>query len=718
MLTNAHTSLIFFNLTLDTPVQYIPRVGPAMAKKLEKLGIITVRDLLYYAPFRYNDFSNITKIQSVIPGSVVCVQGKVEKIANVFTKNGKKIQQAVISDGTGFLEAVWFNQIYLPNVIHAGDQISLAGTIGFFGHKLVIESPEYELIKPDEQLLSTGRIVPVYSETEGLSSKWLRGRIAYVLPLIKNQLTEFLPEKIRLEYRLMPLVDAIMQVHFTSNLKTIEEARHRLAFDELFIMQLTSYEQKRLWQTTKKAPLFQVSKITVEKFINSLPFTLTNDQTNSLTDIINDLQKPYPMNRLLEGDVGSGKTVVAAAAMLIAVTSGFQSVLLAPTQILAEQHFATITKLLEPFDVSVELITANTNRETKNVIRNTRYEIRDTRYAKQKTNFGVSRFTSHVSQNVIIGTHALLEKTIQFENVGLIVIDEQQRFGVMQRAALKEKSKKGITAHVLTMTATPIPRSLALTLYGNLDLSTIKEMPVGRIPIKTWVVPKEKRNNAYQWIKTTLQKEQAQGFIICPFVNESESMSTVKAATNEFERLETIVYPDLKLALLHGKMKAKEKTAVLDQFKNKKFSILVATPVVEVGIDIPNAIIILIEAADRFGLSQLHQLRGRVGRRNKQSYCLLFTQSDKEETIKRLKSLETIHNGPDLAEVDLKIRGAGDLFGTRQHGMPPLALASLNNEPLILETKNAVISLTGNDPALASFPLLRSRLGKSKIEST
>ena len=393
---------------------------------------------------------------------------------------------------------------------------------------------------------------------------------------------------------------------------------------------------------------------------------------------------------ILEGDVGSGKTVVAAIAMYIAAKNSLQSILMAPTQILAEQHYKTISKLLEPFNISVGLVTSS-HKEP--------------------------------DATVLVGTHALLEKNIAFDHVGLVVIDEQQRFGVFQRNLIRSKGKGTTTPHLLTMTATPIPRTLALTLYGNLDLSQLTEMPMGRRLIKTWVVPPEKRDGAYEWItkeikNTRLPARQAsQAFIICPFIEESESMTTIKAATTEFKHLSTSVFPKLKLGLLHGRLKAKEKTTILDAFRKGNIDILVATPVVEVGIDIPNATIMLIEGSDRFGLAQLHQLRGRVGRSDKQSYCLLFSENTNPETMKRLKALETMRNGTELAEFDLHLRGQGDVFGSLQHGIPTLVLSSLADTKLVTHTQEAVQSLTHIDPTFIAFPLLRQRLNESKIEN-
>ncbi|MFH0749848.1 MAG: ATP-dependent DNA helicase RecG [Candidatus Gottesmanbacteria bacterium] len=676
-------------LSSSSPVQYVPRIGPAMAKKLEHLGILTVRDLLYHTPFRYNDFSNTTHITSLHPGMTASVNGVVKQIKNIFTKTGKKIQEAVVTDDTGSISVIWFNQLYLPKIIHADDAISLSGTVGFFGNKLAIESPEYELITPDKPHLHTGRVVPIYPETAGITSKWLRSRIYFLLTEYDSLVHEYLPEVIRKEYTLPPLEEAMRTVHFPSTVKEGEFAERRLAFDEIVLMQCMSFEQKRIWEETKRAFAFSITQNIKDEFINSLPFCLTNDQTTALNAILHDLSKTIPMNRLLEGDVGSGKTVVAAAAMLAASKNGYQSILMAPTQILADQHYKTISSLLTPRGITVELIVGGTKQDI----------------SKQK------------KTDIIIGTHALLEQSVNFSHVGLIVIDEQQRFGVYQRALLRSKSPSDMTPHLLTMTATPIPRTLALTMYGNLSLSTLKEMPIGRLPIKTWVVAAQKRESAYTWIEKEIKAHNSQAFIICPFIEESESIISVKAATKEFEYLKTHIFTDLSVQLLHGRMKQTDKTNLLDDFRSGKTNVLVSTPVVEVGIDIPNATIMMIEGAERFGLSQLHQLRGRVGRGDKQSYCLLFTETGDEKTTNRLKILETIHNGPELAEHDMRIRGQGDLFGSRQHGIPAMVYSALADDQILNDSREVVARLTTSDPTFISFPHLRERLNESKIQN-
>ncbi|MBU2544563.1 ATP-dependent DNA helicase RecG [Patescibacteria group bacterium] len=674
-------------LNLQSSVQYVPRVGPMLAKKLAKLGIGTVEDLIRYAPFRYNDFSITSPIARIQPGETVTAAGIVESIRNAFTKNGKKLQEMRISDVSGTLDVVWFNQMYLPKIIHPGDTIHVAGQINWFGRKLVMLSPEYEVLNLQiKDYLHTGRLVPVYPETSGITSKWLRARIAYALGKAGNQLVEYLPHEIITREHLPGIRESIRQIHFPDNRELAARARERLALEELLLLILRAHDQKRSWQQSQVAKKLTIQNTETGRFVSSLPFTLTDDQKNATKEILSDITKNIPMNRILVGDVGSGKTVVAAIAIYATYKNNLRSVIMAPTQILALQHFRTLTSLLAPFGIKTFLITGGSPKKID-------------------------------PADVYVGTHALLAHKAQFTRVGLVIIDEQQRFGVEQRRLLESKNKSKYVPHFLTMTATPIPRTMAKTLYGNLDLSVLTQMPLGRKLVKTWVVPLYKRESAYRWIEKQILSEESGAFIVCPFIEQSESLSTVRAAKTEFKRLRSEVFPSLQLGLLHGRLKTNEKHQILDHFRNRKLDIVVTTPVVEVGIDIPNATIMLIEGADRFGLAQLHQLRGRVGRGTKPSYCLLFTESTIDKTIERLRTLETVHNGPQLAEIDLKLRGPGEIFGTKQHGIPLLRIASLGDSKLIAKAQLNAQSLISQDADLHQFPLLRAKLKESKIES-
>jgi ATP-dependent DNA helicase RecG len=690
---------------LTDPIEKLPLVGPTYTKRLQKLGITTIEDLLFHFPFRYDDFSLISQIARVQPGETVTIRGVVEKITSEYTKHGKKIQKALVSDNSGQIEAIWFNQPYLAKTIKVGENYNFSGNVNWFGpprlgeagRQKTLVSPEHEKISSPRDTrdtrdtsdtpsnIHTGRLVPVYNETYGVSSKWLRSRIKNALEVLGEEIQEFLPEEMIKKEGLMAEKEAVFQIHFPQDKTRAEVARYRLAFDELFLIQLSALLRKREWQKKTLGHGLAVDQEKVLAFLGSLPFAFTGAQKRSLKEILNDLAQDQPMNRLLQGDVGSGKTVVAAASAYVAFLNGFQTLLMAPTEILANQHYATLKTLLGSFGVQTQLITS---------ARGTR----DTR--------GTSD-----APHVIVGTHALLHQQFDPTKVGLVIVDEQHRFGVEQRLLL---SKKGHSPHFLTMTATPIPRTIALTLFGDLDLSVIDELPVGRLKVKTWVVPKEKRQKAYEWIRSRIKDTPEQAFIICPLIEESETLTSVKAATKEFSLLSQVIFPDLRLGLLHGRLKAKERDQILNLFKDGKLDILVATPVVEVGIDIPNATIMLIEAADRFGLAQLHQLRGRVGRSHLQSFCFLFTENENPLVTQRLKALETTFLGGELAEIDLKLRGPGEIYGTRQHGFPDLRIASFTDLDLIQKTRKASELVISN---WQFGSVLKQRLERYKIEA-
>src|SRR3990167_5986738 len=575
----------------DLAISNIPGVGKYFSYKLKKLNINTVEDLIYHFPFRYDDFSQIKTIDNVQTGEIASIQGIIWQIKNVRTRSGKFVTVATVADQSGTIEIIWFNQSYLTKILKPGMQISLSGKIQFDGFRPKLISPSYEIIRTNSndqipnsknlqiETLHTARLVSVYPETEGVSSKWLRAKIAKILPEYLKNTEDFVPKQILDRRTLANLTNALNYIHFPKSQDEIDKAKKRLAFDELFLIQLASQLRKMNWQKTKVAPKMHVDNEKLTGFIQKLPFKLTNGQQKAIDDLLSDLKKDTPANRLLEGDVGSGKTVVAAAAIFIAFLNGYSSLIAAPTEILAFQHQETLEKILGVHGIDV----------------------------------GIWTSTKKQTGDITVGTHALLNNFKSKNPTGLIVVDEQHKFGVAQRGQLFINQSGKITPHLLTMTATPIPRTLALTLYGDLDLSTLDEMPEGRLKIATHVVPNSKRNGAYKFIEEQV-KEERQVFIITPFVEPSETMTSVKAATQEFEKLKTKFTETVNFGLLHGKMKSKEKETIIKKFQKGKIDILVSTPVVEVGIDIPNATIMMIESAERFGLAQLHQLRGRVGR--------------------------------------------------------------------------------------------------------
>lgn len=643
-----------------------------MAYKLSRLELLTVKDLIYHFPFRYDDFSRIIPAHQAQIGEVVTLLGEIWSIKNVYTRFGKVLTQAIFNDGTSPIVLTWFNQSWLIKQILVGDKLQISGKLSKYKNKLSIMAPRWEKIQGDFkiQTLHTGRLVSVYPETAGLTSKWFRTKISQILPQALKEIVDPLPDHIR--EQMLKLSDALNQIHFPQNGEEMERSRERLGFDELFFVSLATQKMRMEW---KKKPVVYpliINENELKSFIKSLPFSLTSAQNKTLKDILADLKKTQPMNRLIQGEVGSGKTIVATIIAYLVYKNKLRTLFMAPTEILAFQHFETLKKFLEPHQIRVGIYTGS------------RKKIEDA--------------------EIVVGTHALLSDKLNIEDVGLIIVDEQQRFGVEQRTYLRSKAKP---PHFLTMTATPIPRTVALTLYGDLDLSIIDELPKDRPIIKTYLVPEKKRKDSYKFIEKKI-KEGDQAYIITPLIEPSENLQTVKAAKVEYDRLKK-VFEHLKLGLLHGRMKSKEKEQVLKDFRENKIQILVSTSVVEVGMDIPNATIIIIEGAERFGLSQLHQLRGRVGRGTKNAYCLLYT-SDSSADRRRLKYLETTFDGLKLAELDLKIRGSGEIFGVKQSGRFEFKIASFSNITLVQKTKNAAQKLLQDDPALDKYPLLKAKL--------
>jgi len=678
---------------LDSPATSVKGVGEAVAKRLAKLNVLTVRDMVYHFPRRFIDFSRRCSISELAMGQEQTVFVNVWE-ARTTMLGRMRSTEAVLGDETGNIRAVWFNQPWVAKQLKTNSRIALSGRVTEFNFSKVFENPEWELIN-EKELLHTGRLVPVYQLTQGLYPRQVRAWIKSALDCCVKDIDDYLPPSIRTGCNLIDLQRALMQAHYPADYAAQGQARQRLAFDELFLLQLGVLSRKKEWQEDQPGRAFRIEAGLMDKFIGSLPFKLTGAQDRVMGDICADLAWEVPMSRLVQGDVGSGKTVVATLALLMAVHNGYQGAFMAPTEILSEQHFNTLVRLLSemgraqqlepylysfggifPSEVKVALLTGSMSAKEKSAV-----------HAMIKAG----------EVNLIIGTHALIQKGVEFKGLGMVVIDEQHRFGVMQRTALRQK---GFNPHLLVMTATPIPRTLALTLWGDLDISTIDEMPPGRQVIKTrWLKPDE-RNKAYNFIRRQVG-EGRQAFIICPLIEESENLEA-KAAIAEHERLQREVFPELRLGLLHGRMKGADKEAVMHEFKEGRLDILVSTAVIEVGIDIPNATVMLIEAADRFGLSQLHQFRGRVGRGEQQSYCMLLAENPSDQALERLRIIETVNDGFILAEKDLELRGPGEFFGTRQSGMPDLKMARLSDTHLLELARKEARKLFAADPALSS----------------
>jgi ATP-dependent DNA helicase RecG len=727
-------------IDLSTKVEELPKVGSVYQKRLKKFGIKTVQDLLFHFPSRYDDFSNIITIKQARQslGEIVCVQGQITEIENKHTfKKWMAITEAVVQDQTGEVKVIWFNQPYIAKSFKEDDFICLAGKISLFKEGIYLNNPSYERINDigeNDDLTHTGRIVPVYPETRGITSRWLRYILKPLLYRFAEQVQESLPPEIVKKHKFLPINEAIWQLHFPESFEAADAAKARFSFEELFLIQLNVLKEK-IKLMVKKAHACPMDADLMKSFTDSLPFQLTDSQKKCAFAILKDLEKTVPMSRLLEGDVGSGKTVVGAMAALNVVkghaasAKGFgepkQVAFMAPTEILAKQHFKTVSELLKPFGVRIGMLTG-----------------KDARICRDGETFEVSKksFNGDLENgqiDIAIGTHSLIQKGIEFKDLALVILDEQHRFGVEQRDHLIKNKK--LVPHLLSMTATPIPRTLALTVYGDLDLSLIDEMPKNRKKVKTIIVEPVQRKESYEFIK----KEVADGkgvFVIYPKIDSAASklkeiiekngpvtgsfvpqnynmpslsqlaINEVKALKEEYEKLSKEVFPDLRITMLHGKMKAPEKERIMLDFKKGEIDILLSTSVVEVGVDVPRATIMMIEGAERFGLSQLHQFRGRVGRSDMQSYCFLFTTDPSMLNRKRLKALVESNNGFELAEKDLEIRGPGSLYGTQQWGVPDMAMQGLSNIFLVEKTRAAAKELLEKDPELKNYPFLKERL--------
>jgi ATP-dependent DNA helicase RecG len=659
----------------EASVEMLAGIGKKRGELLGKLNVKTVRDLLYFYPRRYEDYSTLKTINRLVYGERVSVLATVWDAGLRKTQGGKSLFRAMLSDNTGTMEVTWFNQSYLEGRIRAGMQILISGKVDEYLGRLTMNAPDWELVGRKD--LTNVRIQPVYALTEGLQQRWMRMTLERTLSAWAKRVPDALPDALRKEHNLLPLDRALWGVHLPDNQEHLNAGRRRLAFEEALYLQLGLLRQKLAWKS-QPGRTIRIDTAYMEALKGSLPYALTGAQQRSLDEILGDLGSGQPMNRLLQGDVGAGKTVVAGLAMAATAANGAQAALMAPTEILAEQHYKSLAKLFDVFPEprpTFGLLTGSTTGED-----------RETIYAG----------LADGSLQVVVGTHALIQETVEFKDLAFVVVDEQHRFGVEQRGALRQK---GYNPHLLMMTATPIPRSLELTVWGHLDVSVLDEMPPDRRPIETRVLFPRERERAYAFIRSQAQQGR-QAFIICPLVEESEKIDA-KAAVAEYDRLRKEVLPDLRLGLLHGRLRSADKETVMGQFAHGELDVLVATSVVEVGIDVPNATVMLIDGAERFGLAQLHQFRGRVGRGAHQSYCLLLADSASEEANERLKAVEATTDGFVLAQKDLEMRGPGEFLGTQQSGFPELPMVALADTRLLHQVRTVAEALLQVDPDLS-----------------
>ncbi|HQE91896.1 MAG TPA: ATP-dependent DNA helicase RecG [Anaerolineae bacterium] len=660
---------------LEAPVETLPGVGKKRAALLEKLGVKTIRDLLFFYPRRYEDYSTLKTINHLVYGERVSVLATVWDAGTRRTQSGRSLFRAVLSDNTGTLEVTWFNQPYLEERIRAGMQILVSGKVDAYLGRLTMNSPEWEIVGRTD--LTNIRIQPIYPLTEGLQQRWMRMTMQRTLVAWAKRVPDALPGPLKSEHNLLPLERALWGIHLPDNREHLLAAQRRLAFEEALYLQLGLLRQRLLWKA-QPGRIIKPADGYLQTLKTSLPYALTTAQQRSLDEMLRDLVSGQPMNRLLQGDVGAGKTVVAGMLMAMTAMAGFQAAMMAPTEILAEQHYKSLSQLFAMFPAprpTLALLTGSTGGAERAAI-----------YAG----------LADGALQTVVGTHALIQETVAFKDLGLVVVDEQHRFGVDQRGTLRQK---GYNPHLLLMTATPIPRSLELTIWGHLDVSILDEMPPGRRPIETRVLQPRERERAYAFIHAQVQQGR-QAFIIYPLVESSEKIEA-KAAVDEYNRLQRDVFPDLRLGLLHGRLRPGDKEQVMEQFVHGDLDVLIATSVVEVGIDVPNATVMLIDGADRFGLAQLHQFRGRVGRGAHQSYCLLLADSAADEANERLQAVAATTDGFVLAQKDLEMRGPGEFLGTQQSGFPELPMAALADTRLLHEVRDVAESLLKEDPDLS-----------------
>jgi ATP-dependent DNA helicase RecG len=702
-------------ITLTTELGRIRGLNPSYVLKLRKLDLKTVRDLLWHFPSRYDDFSNIIPIANLEARQTATISGVIKRVDLKKTwKRHMVIVEAVLQDTSGSIKAIWFNQPYIARILRSGMRASFAGKVSVSDGNVYLSNPSYEPMRAGLTPTHTGGLVPIYPETRGLTSRGLRYLIKPILQVLPA-ISDPIPEETLRRFNLPSSMKALQWIHFPKTLAEAEAAKKRFAFEDLFFIHLRNLSL-RARLAKEKAPVIELRREEREALLGALPFELTASQEQSLDEIFSDFAQGQPMNRLLQGDVGSGKTAVAALAAFAAHARGMQSVFMAPTEVLARQHYATLISLAKKIPASIGLLVGSEAR----IHHADGLESKTTRpHLKEQLTEG--------KLHILIGTHALIEKPLLFQTLAFVVIDEQHRFGVLQRATLLGKNTRGLLPHFLSMSATPIPRTLSLTVFGDLDLSIINELPKGRKPIITKVVVPENREKAYAFVREEIKRGR-QVFVICPRIAASENggeprpegagtplnqhtlWSEVKAVTDEYEKLSKKVFLDFSVRMLHGKMKSAEKTEAMHALKNKTCDVLVATSVIEVGIDIPNASIMLIEGAERFGLAQLYQFRGRVGRGEHQSYCLLFTSTGGEAGRERLAALLKAKNGFDLAELDLKLRGPGEFLGKKQTGLPDVAMQALTDIELVKKARDAATAVLSADPDLVRHPILKERL--------
>jgi len=694
---------------LDTPLEEMSAVQKRFLPKLKRLKLITVEDLLWHFPTRYEDWREIAKIAELKHGEERTVQGTIQSVNQVKTWQKRMIvTEALIGDGTGSIRAVWFNQPYIGQMLAEGKLINLAGKVSLSKKgDVYFSNPAYELISKinADDPRHTARIVPIYPETRGLTSKGIRFILKSVIDSVEK-IPEFIPREILDELELPEINDAIRRLHMPEEMEDAAPALKRFAFQDLFLLQVRNITEK-LSLKKQDAPFIKYDNEDIDKLLYKIPFKLTSSQEKSLEEILKDISNPHPMNRLLQGDVGSGKTIIAGIAALIAANekNNLQTAFMAPTEILARQHYKTLMSLFDDFSGGIGLLLSKEARIFHGD------ELED-----KTTKPNLIKGVAGGKVKIVIGTHALIQKNVEFDNLGLIVIDEQHRFGVRQRAELTKDKK--LTPHFLSMSATPIPRTLMMSIFGNLALSLITELPAGRRKIITKIVDPENRDKAYAFIRGEVRKGR-QVYVVCPRIEASDANSEtttawddVRAVEEEYEKLSKKVFPDLRVGMLHGKLKSAEKDSVMEKFSSGETDVLVSTSVIEVGVDVPNSTIMMIESADRFGLAQLYQFRGRVGRGEHQSFCFLFTDSHTDAVHKRLNSLIDAKNSFELAERDLEIRGPGELLGDSQSGLPDIAMKAIKNPKLLKIAKEKALGVVGKDSELKNYPELKKRLDK------